>query len=404
MQRRANRSTNHLAHFKLLAMAGCLGIVAGCAVSDDGALSIAPGAAVETAGSSSTEDIQTADAQAVADDGESATASEGSAAQATAAAVDDESADASVAATDQAAPTDTAAEAASTETAAQPVEVAAADPAQRDTPVEAAEAEPAAAEDRAPAALAVVAEPEKAPSPFARLFSRSGKSAEKPVTEPASPRSATAGSLFESDRGETEQPAGAAEAEEPAEPETSPVTTASIATSKPQARLSVAGGEAPLPGVREVSSLYQLSRREGFDYNSYDEENGTVQVASAVGLAALAGSRLAVQHKNVDVSCLKPGLVQTIRRIEAHFGRQVVVTSGYRNKSHNRRVGGARESKHMSCEAADIQVAGVSKWQIAEFARSLPGRGGVGTYCHTESVHVDVGSKRDWNWRCRRRN
>ena len=30
-------------------------------------------------------------------------------------------------------------------------------------------------------------------------------------------------------------------------------------------------------------------------------------------------------------------------------------------------------------------------------------RGGVGTYCHTDSVHVDVGPERDWNWRCRRR-
>jgi len=28
----------------------------------------------------------------------------------------------------------------------------------------------------------------------------------------------------------------------------------------------------------------------------------------------------------------------------------------------------------------------------------------VGTYCHTESVHVDVGPERDWNWRCRRRS
>jgi uncharacterized protein YcbK (DUF882 family) len=34
----------------------------------------------------------------------------------------------------------------------------------------------------------------------------------------------------------------------------------------------------------------------------------------------------------------------------------------------------------------------------------MPGRGGVGTYCHTNSVHVDVGPERDWNWRCRRRS
>ena len=33
----------------------------------------------------------------------------------------------------------------------------------------------------------------------------------------------------------------------------------------------------------------------------------------------------------------------------------------------------------------------------------LLGRGGVGTYCHTNSVHIDIGKKRDWNWRCRRK-
>jgi uncharacterized protein YcbK (DUF882 family) len=113
---------------------------------------------------------------------------------------------------------------------------------------------------------------------------------------------------------------------------------------------------------------------------------------------------LRTQHERVDVACLKPQLVQTLKRIEAHFGRPVLVTSGFRDRGYNRKVGGARESRHMYCEAADIQVPGVSKWDIAEFARSLPGRGGVGTYCHTESVHVDIGSKRDWNWRCRRRS
>lgn len=57
----------------------------------------------------------------------------------------------------------------------------------------------------------------------------------------------------------------------------------------------------------------------------------------------------------------------------------------------------------MYCAAADIQIQGVSKWELANYVRAMPGRGGVGTYCHTDSVHVDVGPERDWNWRCRRR-
>ncbi|MEO1745946.1 MAG: YcbK family protein, partial [Pseudomonadota bacterium] len=127
-----------------------------------------------------------------------------------------------------------------------------------------------------------------------------------------------------------------------------------------------------------------------------------VQVASAAGLARLAPNGLRTQHSGVDVKCLKPALVRMLKQVERHYGKSVVVTSGYRSPSHNRRVRGAKNSLHVYCAAADIQVAGVSKWNLAAYLRSIPGRGGVGTYCHTKSVHIDIGPRRDWNWRCRR--
>lgn len=266
-------------------------------------------------------------------------------------------------------------------------------------PEESAQAELAATaasgqETESAAALAVVGnERRRDGSVFANLFSR-----QQQQSEPTRPQITSEPDDPEQAVGRTSELTDNEPADEPKS-----VVTASITSSQPKTRLSVSSTDGPvLPGVREVRSIYEIPTRAGFDYNSYDDENGTVQLASAVGLAALAGSRLAVQREDVDVSCLKPRLVQTLRMIEAHFGRKLVVTSGYRNRQHNRRVGGARESKHMFCEAADIQVPGISKWQVAEYVRALPGRGGVGTYCHTESIHVDIGSKRDWNWRCRR--
>jgi len=160
-----------------------------------------------------------------------------------------------------------------------------------------------------------------------------------------------------------------------------------------------------LPGVRENRELFDIVRKSnGSDDSDVDlyEEEGTYQLASAVGLARLAPHGLLKQREDVDTSCFKPHLVRLLKIIEGHYGKPVVVTSGYRSPAHNRRVRGARKSAHMDCAAADIQVAGVSRWELAKFARSLPGRGGVGTYCHTASVHVDVGSERDWNWRCRK--
>lgn len=161
-----------------------------------------------------------------------------------------------------------------------------------------------------------------------------------------------------------------------------------------------------LPGVRKKSSLFEIIRKSGLDDDSdidINEISGTIRLASAAGLARLAPNGLIRQHKDVDVKCLKPALVRVLKRIEYHYGRKVMVTSGYRSPQRNRKARGARNSFHMYCAAADIQVSGVSKWQLANYVRSLPGRGGVGTYCHTKSVHVDIGPERDWNWRCRRR-
>lgn len=173
------------------------------------------------------------------------------------------------------------------------------------------------------------------------------------------------------------------------------------------ARAAAYGPDGGLPGVR-TSALFEITRKSGMDDDVSDidlhEDYGpSVRVASAAGLARLAPNGLRVQREDVDVACLKPSLVRVLKTVERRFGRALVVTSGYRSPTHNRRVRGARNSMHMYCAAADVQVPGVSKWQLAEFVRTLPGRGGVGTYCHTESVHIDVGPERDWNWRCRRR-
>lgn len=160
-----------------------------------------------------------------------------------------------------------------------------------------------------------------------------------------------------------------------------------------------------LPGVRE-EGLFEITRRSGLDDDSdidLHEGDELYQVASAAGLARLAPNGLIKQTEHVDIGCLKPSLVRVLKTIERHYGKKIVVTSGYRDPARNRRARGARNSLHMYCAAADVQVPGVGKWELAKFVRSMPGRGGVGTYCHTNSVHVDVGPERDWNWRCRRR-
>ncbi|WP_075218204.1 YcbK family protein [Mongoliimonas terrestris] len=106
-----------------------------------------------------------------------------------------------------------------------------------------------------------------------------------------------------------------------------------------------------------------------------------------------------VQTKTVNTSCFTPGLQRLLGELKRKLGnRQLMVTSGFRGPQRAR-----RGSYHRRCMAADVQVAGISPRQVAAAARSIKGIGGVGTYCHTRSVHVDVGPRRDWRWSCGKR-
>ncbi|NTJ42487.1 DUF882 domain-containing protein [Agrobacterium larrymoorei] len=137
-----------------------------------------------------------------------------------------------------------------------------------------------------------------------------------------------------------------------------------------------------------------------FDDSHTDDDDkpaGLMKLASLSGLSRVMPNGLVLQTEQVNVGCFKPELIRRIKEVESHYQRPAIITSGYRPPK-----GATQHSKHYTCEAADIQVKGVSKWELAEYLRSLPDRGGVGTYCHTESVHLDLGEPRDWNWRCRR--
>jgi uncharacterized protein YcbK (DUF882 family) len=172
------------------------------------------------------------------------------------------------------------------------------------------------------------------------------------------------------------------------------------ATAFPAKRPVIASaGASSLPGVDRERALGLKS--ETADEN--DLEGGPIRLASAAGLARLAPNGLKTQTESVDVACLKPALVRVLKKVEQHYGRDVIITSGYRNPTRNKKASGSSNSLHMYCSAADIQIQGVTKTQLAEYLRSMPGRGGVGTYCHTASVHIDIGPQRDWNWRCRRK-
>ena len=166
---------------------------------------------------------------------------------------------------------------------------------------------------------------------------------------------------------------------------------------KPHATLNAFFPPAPEPTSTASSDGDQED--EGND----DGPVGFMRLVSAPSMARVTPEGIWIQSEAVETDCFKPSLVSLLHKVENHFKKPPVVTSGYRPAAYNISAGGAKHSLHTTCDAADIQVKGVSKWDLANFVRTLPERGGVGTYCYTNSVHVDTGSVRDWNWRCRRK-
>ncbi len=116
------------------------------------------------------------------------------------------------------------------------------------------------------------------------------------------------------------------------------------------------------------------------------------------------GLRFKTANRGVSTSCFPARLKKLLAKVSAHYGRSLVITSGYRSHRHNRRIGGARRSQHVHCKAADFYIPGVNKYSLARYLKKLPGRGGVGTYSGNRTVHLDVGPRRTWHWGSKHRH
>lgn len=113
-------------------------------------------------------------------------------------------------------------------------------------------------------------------------------------------------------------------------------------------------------------------------------------------------TKLSANFKSTEFDCHGKGccssteidttLVKFVQDIRDHFGSAVVINSGYRCTKHNKNVGGAGKSKHVSGMAADIVVKGVKPAEVAKYAESI-GVLGIGLYETDKDgyfVHIDT--------------
>lgn len=105
-----------------------------------------------------------------------------------------------------------------------------------------------------------------------------------------------------------------------------------------------------------------------------------------------------VTSRDVNAFCLTPRLRLVIWEFEGYFGKKIVMNSGYRDPFHNAKVGGADDSYHTKCMAADFFIPGVDKRKLIAYAMRNKGVGGLGCYPGRNFIHIDVRDRpRGWS-------
>ena len=96
-----------------------------------------------------------------------------------------------------------------------------------------------------------------------------------------------------------------------------------------------------------------------------------------------------------DTVLVSDELVAILQKVREHFGKPVIITSAYRTPSHNKKVGGTSGSRHLTGEAADFVINGISPAKIGYYLEGLSASG-IGVYVSRGFVHVDVREIGKW--------
>jgi hypothetical protein len=84
-----------------------------------------------------------------------------------------------------------------------------------------------------------------------------------------------------------------------------------------------------------------------------------------------------------------------LQALRAALGKPLILTSAYRSRSHNTRVGGAKNSRHMQGDAFDVMMTNHDPHEFEAAARAA-GFTGFGYYPKSGFMHIDTGAARSW--------
>lgn len=94
-------------------------------------------------------------------------------------------------------------------------------------------------------------------------------------------------------------------------------------------------------------------------------------------------------------------LAKNLQVLRDEVKKPIKITSGYRPAQHNAKIGGVKSSRHITGEAADFKIDGMTPKEVAAVIEKLIAagkmeQGGIGTY--STWTHYDIrGTKARWN-------
>ena len=99
-----------------------------------------------------------------------------------------------------------------------------------------------------------------------------------------------------------------------------------------------------------------------------------MKLTNNFSLQELLKSQTALR-KGIDNKPANPGVItnlqvlceKVLQPVRDHFGKPVVINSGYRSPKLNKAIGGSNKSQHTKGEAADIEIPGLSNKELAEY-------------------------------------
>ena len=106
---------------------------------------------------------------------------------------------------------------------------------------------------------------------------------------------------------------------------------------------------------QKIRELYNTKLSENFDLSEF--------VRTSTGLDNIPDES--------DVKNIRYLVQAVLQPLRTSLQRPVVVTSGYRSPSVNKVIGGVDHSQHLTGEAADITVTGLSPTQLLAEVRAL---------------------------------